>query len=523
MNNTISSFEQLESEPLTVSSFDELEVSDVPADPAVSDSPSTLDSIAGVAEPALTVASGIVAEPLAGISGIIAALNPLENQGAGGRTVEAVREFFTYDPKTEAGKEGLKSLSEAVSPVTDAFSGAEDYLGDTAYETTGSPAVAAFAKSIPTIGAELLGLAAGKGAVKATQKVKARAKQGKIDKSLADAVPSVEQLKDTSRAIYSEIDEMGGVVSEKAYNNLASQISRQAKKQGIDAEITPKAARAVQRINDMDGNVPLSELDTLRKVAQNVAKSESKADAALGTMMIDKIDSFMDNLPADQIKNVPGDIGKRYKVARDLWGRARRSEMLGEAFDKARNQASGFENGIRTQFRSILNNKNKKRYFKENEIKAMERVVQGDTKENIAKLIGRLGFSEGNATNVLGSALGATAGGVAFGTPGAVMVPLVGQLSRKLAQRMTRANAEFVDSVIRAGKDAEKITAAYIKHTPKAQRSAAELAELLMRPDIDLSKLTKSELAREAANLTQQNRAALAGVLANMPGEDNGQ
>ena len=83
---------------------------------------------------------------------------------------------------------------------------------------------------------------------------------------------------------------------------------------------------------------------------------------------------------------------------------------------------------------------------------------------------------------------------------------------------MTANNSRFADEFIRAGKDARKITAAYIDNVPKAQRSAQELSELLMDPDIDLSKVS-TPLGREAASIAQEGSGALgAGVL--IPRED---
>ena len=156
----------------------------------------------------------------------------------------------------------------------------------------------------------------------------------------------------------------------------------------------------------------------------------------------------------------------------------------------------------------ILNNKKKSRFFKPDEIKAMKQVVQGTGTENIAKLIGRFGFSEGQASSFLGGSIG-VAGGAAVGGPiGAVAVPAIGQVSKKLAQRLTRKNAEFADTVVRAGSNAQDIAQAYIKNTPKKLRSSSELSELLSRPDIALDKLlvNESKILKEAAEIARGNQ-----------------
>ena len=82
------------------------------------------------------------------------------------------------------------------------------------------------------------------------------------------------------------------------------------------------------------------------------------------------------------------------------------------------------------------------------------------------------------------------AGGAAVGGPaGAVAVPLVGQVSRKLAQKLTRQGEQGADEIVRAGKEGLDVTKAYMRMTKPKERDAKELAELLLRPDINLKDL----------------------------------
>ncbi len=483
------------------------------------------ESISGVVEPALAIGSSVIAEPIAGLAGIVQGLNPFADEGAANRAIDATRETLTYSPKTESGKENIKAVGETLKPIADVFKDTEDYLGDKAFEKTGSPALAAAAASIPTLVTELLGVGAGKKAVRSTQKINKDFREGKIDASLAQSAPSAAQLKDVSREIYKEIDNAGATLKPQAFNVINKRVKKAAQDMGVDPVITPKAYQALNRFNDRAGDaVSLGDLDTLRKVSQNAASSIDKADAAIGSAMIDIVDQAMDNFKgkAFETGDIPiGGFNKKYKVARDLWGRARRSELLGDAFEKARNQASGFENGIRTQFRSILNNKKQRRLFKPNEIEAMNKVVRGTGKENLAKFVGKFGFTEGSATGFLGGSVG-VAGGATIGGPiGAVLVPAVGQVSKQLAQKLTRNNAKFADEVIRSGKDGRKIASSYIRNVPKSKRSPEELSQLLMRNDIDLSDLPKNEVVQEAVRIADQKRGAFIGsVVAGAPSQE---
>lgn len=476
---------------------------------------------ASIIPAALTIGTGAIAEPVAGLAGIAGSILPGES-GQGERFIEKTREAMTFKPRSEEGVEALQKVGKVVEPVARAIKKVESGLGDKAFELTGSPAIAALATTAPTLLTEIIGYGIGKGALKSLQRSKVAKAKGEIATAIEEAVPDVDQIKTTAREIYKEIDDTGALVKKEAVNDLIGKIKAETKKAGLDPRITPKAAAAVNAIEEVaDKAISVTELDTLRKVAKNAITPNDPAESSLALRIVNNIDDFLDKAGKGKIvtpnKADMPNIGRKYKVARDLWGRARKSELLSESFEKARNQASGFENGLRTQFRSILNNKNKRKFFNKNDIDAMTKVVRGGRVENMAKLVGRLGFSEGGATNILGGAVGVGGGAAVGGPVGAVLVPLVGQVSRKLAQRMTRKGAEFADQVIRAGKDAEKITQAYLRNTPKAQRTAQELSELLMKQDIDISRLPNIDLIGDAKSIVDQNRKAL---VASVAGED---
>lgn len=478
----------------------------------------------GVIEPAAALISGALAEPLAGIAGIAKGLLP-GDAGDAAQAVESTREALTFQPRTKAGQEGLQTAGEFVEPATAFLQNVETFLGDETFETTKSPALAAAATAIPTAILEALGIGLAKGSLRVGARTKAASQANEVKQRIVEAAPDIERLKETSRAVYKELDESGVTVSKEGYRKLTDKIRVATSRAGFDKDITPKAASALNRIDAELGSAKtLTEIDTLRKVAQNAASTIDPADARMGSIIIDQIDSFLDEIPTGSLKGVKAaDVGPKYKVARELWGRARRSELINESFEKAKNQASGFENGLVVQFRGILNNRKKSRFFKPKELDAMRKVVRGTTPENIAKLVGRLGFSEGHATNILGGSVGVAAGAAIAGPIGAVTVPVIGQVSRKLAQRLTRGNAEFADTIIRAGANAEEITKAYLKNTPKGKRSSLELSELLLRPDIalDVSKNSRNVLLREASEIAKGMRAlraAAATTAAGAPG-----
>lgn len=311
-------------------------------------------------------------------------------------------------------------------------------------------------------------------------------------KLLEKATPTLEDLKDASRSIYKEIDNLGAKLKPEVINKMNFDIKKIARDFGFDKDIHPKVSALLNRFSSERGkSLNLTDIDTLRKVAQSAASSQDPSERALASQIINKIDDTLDELePSQAIKGDLSEVGSKYKAARQLWARSRKSELIEEAFRKAGNQASGFENGIRTQFRSILNNKKKLRGFSKDEITQMERVVQGGKLENTAKFLGRFGFTEGQATSMLGSSVGVLAGHTLAGGPGAVAAPLIGQASKALAQRLTQNNAKLASNLVKAGNNSKTITTAYIKSLPKGQPpKAEELASLLLDPNVNIKSL----------------------------------
>jgi len=160
----------------------------------------------GYGEAALTIASSIFAEPVAGLAGIAAAIFPGGETGA--EAVESTRSALTYSPRTEGGKEAIGGIGETLEPLGRYFNAAEDYLGSTVLDATGSPALAAMAHTAPTAIMEAIGFGFAKGAKKAANV----AETSKLNRALSAASPSPEKLKQVSRAVFKEIDDLGAKV-----------------------------------------------------------------------------------------------------------------------------------------------------------------------------------------------------------------------------------------------------------------------------------------------------------------------
>ncbi len=110
---------------------------------------------AGFLEPAATVFTGAIAEPISGLAGIGAL--PFGGAEGGAETVEAVRDALTFEPRTEKGQQALQGLGEFLAPVTERLQALQSGLGELGFQLAG-PIGGATAETLPAAIMEALGL-----------------------------------------------------------------------------------------------------------------------------------------------------------------------------------------------------------------------------------------------------------------------------------------------------------------------------------------------------------------------------
>ena len=114
------------------------------------------NSIIGSLEALGSVASGIVAEPVAGLAGL--AETAVSGPEAGEERIQQVREAMTYEPRTETGQERLRGVGETLAPIGEAIDAPMSAAGEFILEKTGSPALATATYSAPYAAMEVFGL-----------------------------------------------------------------------------------------------------------------------------------------------------------------------------------------------------------------------------------------------------------------------------------------------------------------------------------------------------------------------------
>jgi len=108
---------------------------------------------ASVIEPAATMISGAIAEPIAGLSGLGAL--PFDDTEKATANIEAVRNALTYIPRTKEGMESLKGIAEFIRPLTEKIEAGTRGLGEAGFEAGGA-GLGTIAATIPSAALEAL-------------------------------------------------------------------------------------------------------------------------------------------------------------------------------------------------------------------------------------------------------------------------------------------------------------------------------------------------------------------------------
>lgn len=309
-----------------------------------------------------------------------------------------------------------------------------------------------------------------------------------VNRQIQQAAPTADALRSRASAIYNQIDDLGVTIKSEPIQQLARSIEQDLKRNGLDDILTPQASRALARMaDDAQNNLTVSEIDTLRKIANIARTSQVPAEANLGRIMVNKIDDFLDDLTIDKFRGPDVNAGARLKEARGLVQRVKKDQRIQQAIELAETRSSSIDVALRNEFKNIEREivRGKLKGFTKDEIKAIRRVSNGDLGERAVRGLAKLGMTDGQAWQVFGPAVGAFVGGALGGGPGAFAAVAVGQAAKSAASRMTANNAQLASALVRSGSNGRNIVGAYLKNVPKSQQNVDDLAALLVNEGAD--------------------------------------
>lgn len=288
--------------------------------------------------------------------------------------------------------------------------------------------------------------------------------------SVKKASPTIEELKQKSQALYTKMRESGVVVKGKKIKNIKGRINLQLSQ--TTSDLAPQAHALKKLVDDtLQGDVNIIDLHNISKSINRVSRSGLQGeDKHFVGKIKTLVDSSIDNMGIKDIKG-PIQAVKLKAQADELWKTARKTEIVDELFEKAQNQATGFENGIVIQFRRLANNQKMLKQFSKEEQSMIKDLVRRGSAREILKGIGML-----SPTSTFG---GLVTGGVGVGTgliPAAGMAA-IGHGSRKAGEAITRNKADAIRQAVVNGNAPIQSTSKSAKQllAPLAQQSTNQM------------------------------------------------
>lgn len=229
----------------------------------------------------------------------------------------------------------------------------------------------------------------------------------------ANPAPTILERQTQAKTAYATAPDvaLSGDASLRARNQVANMLADN----NFIPQSYPKTKAALSVVEDYAGQpMTWKRADAVHDAIRDVpfaGAMPSAKDARMAKNVLATWDRAMQNpLPG----HVRGDLQAAVSATKEgdkLWSMARKAEKVQEAINMAHKAASGFENGIRVEFRKLVSNKPFMNSLQAHERKAIWDVVHGKTSANVIR--GLKGFGsihipgwtpmmKGTAANITG-------------------------------------------------------------------------------------------------------------------------
>ena len=491
----------------------------------------TANAISSGASALTTIGTAAVAEPVAGIAGLVTTpvaflgkqlgLTDRDASAIGTDVINTVKSALTVNPNAGA-QEVLQAIGESpiikkIGEGSQAASQATgDFLADIGESIGGEEGRAiggALGKTLVAGGEIALGGAIGKGIKSGVSAVKALPDVPAVrqaDKLLKEAVPTTEQLKKASSELFDRVLEKNTVINKKVSGEVINKIQKDLLDENSftsdTATKTFSLVKSLEKKLEKNKKLSVKEIDGVKKQLGVISRGVDKTDSAAASIANKTIDELYESV----------DLGKDFKGARNLSFRGFKSERIDKVLKDADIAAGGFEKGLEQNLRSILKSEKESKKFNTTEKEFMKDIVKGKGKSKILKLLSAADIQKGSTPDFTklilgggaGGALGAVVGGPVGAAVGGFASTILGRMASNVLEKVSKRNTQLLQELTAAGNDARGIAKAYIKNTPKKDRNPEDLTALLLKPEVNIKDLKNiketNEIVRKAVNLSKK-------------------
>lgn len=322
-------------------------------------------------------------------------------------------------------------------------------------------------------------------------------KYAKVPAAPKSAIPTAAELKTVAQSSYDMAK--GSEISAAATPALVDNLNAVLAKEGLvrpDGKLASTFGEVRTAMKDATAYrgkaMTFEQFQRLEEALQKVAGSKTPGEARIGDLMLDEMDKYFAGLADDAFTKGSGSAAKEgYAGGKAGWAQYSKLKRVEQAMSKAERAKGGFAEGLRSQFRTILNSESKSRGFTKEELAMMDEYVKGGKLEAV--------------TGWLSGLRGMVAGGLSGGVVGAVGVPLVGAAAKSLGAAGAKKTASQLRASIAQG--SQRVAPPIPPKAPFKPTLAAPLANVGTRA---LGAGASEKAATQAA--LQSLRAKIAGT-----------
>jgi hypothetical protein len=224
---------------------------------------------------------------------------------------------------------------------------------------------------------------------------------------------TMDEVRLNAQRNYQKIADAGIKLNTTAANDLVNRIKTRLDAADYLPENATEVANVLKKYDSIvsRGDVSFSDVDQMRRLANNLLSSQSRDIRRLGKEMVGSIDDYVANLSPKNVTAGAQGIDEAVKSiaqARKDWRNLSRANTIQDILDIAEARAlrpnASESELIRNGFVNLASNKEKMRLFNENERNAIRAVANGGSLDSFLSFVGR--FNPQRSQLVTGGMLG---------------------------------------------------------------------------------------------------------------------
>jgi hypothetical protein len=203
------------------------------------------------------------------------------------------------------------------------------------------------------------------------------------------AVPTAEELASKSKANYDILDKSKFELDNAQFTtHMGGMASKLRSSAGYDPRIMPDVDAALAQLTS--GNPKnVAELNTLRTIVANAAKSTKPAERKAASQLLDEFDDYVMNAPTSAAVTADKAAMQAWKDARADYSKMKKSEMITNILDNAEVSQGSKEASIASQLSSLAKNEKKMRFFTPDEQQAIRDAAKGGNLQNMLRTVAK--------------------------------------------------------------------------------------------------------------------------------------